>query len=564
MRPETIRAVERDALALALAGAPEAAKALRAYQPSPEHRALWRAFLAADEAGEVTLDTVTAHASGDRAALGALAEVVAHLPRSAPARVADSLAVVARSIEAERSIADARLELDGAQRALASGEVASALAVIDRVAARLAPPPVKPKAPPWLAGWGLMPGEWLDTPPPPREWLLTRDGVPVLARGVVGMLVGRGGMGKSHSLTQLAIAFCAGRRWLDTFDVTDVPGKVVLALAEEDPAEVRRRVYAACAIANLTARELELVRSRLVVLGLAGHRVALVSGGDEIAPTANHAAMLERLAAEPHPLVLLDPLTRWAPGVEGDNDCATAAVQILEQLAHAARGTVIVAHHTSKASRREGESNATDGARGVTGLTDGTRWVAVLESKSDTEGDLTLSVTKTNYAPPVAPVPLIRDTQTGALRAPSSLDVDERKAARARSEREAQDTLEAITLQVVRDQPGIGLAARSAEVRRIAGKATNDRIDAAVRALVSAGEVADDRHGTTHRYSLAGVCRSLPKAATADGGRLPHPTPPPTGEGTAADEPPPSGQLPFAESRSAGKRQTDPNEWGAP
>lgn len=263
-------------------------------------------------------------------------------------------------------------------------------------------------------------GRWLEEAPPPREWLLKRGDQPVLGRGDVGMFVAPGGRGKSYALCDLAISIATGTPWLGAIDVA-CPGRVVLALAEETAEEVRRRLYAVAVARRMTTEEVELAYERIVPLGLRGRVVSLARiDGGTVTPSGVHTEMLRLLSAREYVAVLLDPMSRWAGGVESDNDLATRGIQLFEQLAAAARGTVIVAHHTAKWSRKDGAGDHGSSARGVTAITDGARWQAELQGKDET--DLVLAVTKSNGAPPCEPIRLVREP-SGAIRAMTPAEI---------------------------------------------------------------------------------------------------------------------------------------------
>lgn len=338
-------------------------------------------------------------------------------------------------------------------------------------------------------------GEWLDVEPPPRRWLLQRDQVGVLPRGVVGMLVAPGGRGKTMALVQLAVALATGGRWLGTFQPSS-PGRVVLALAEEDLEEMRRRLFV-CA-RDLGDEERRLAAENIVPLGLAGEQVGLVQHeqGGAVVPSAVHEELVARLSVSEHVAVILDPLSRWAPGVEGDNAGATAAVQALEQLTKSpGLPTVLIAHHNSKWARREGNKAESAGARGVTALFDGVRWEAKL--LGETERDLAFAITKNNYAPATEPVELVRGAG-GYLRPPSSFEVDQRRVEAAA----LADKLKGAVLEVVREQPGCGARALRDVVRERVKGCRLQAVDAAVRELLSDGLLEDRGSSSRRSYHL--------------------------------------------------------------
>lgn len=348
--------------------------------------------------------------------------------------------------------------------------------------------------------------DWLDVEPPPRQWLLKRGTAPVLSRRIVSLLVAPGGRGKTYALVGLALAVATGRPWLDTFDVAHA-GKVILALAEEEIDEVRRRLHGIARSMALSDAERRLALERIVPLGLVGRTVALVDVvGTAVQPSALHGAILELVGAEDHALIILDPLSRWAPHVEADNATATAAITALEELAQASGATVVVAHHTAKWANREGNKAGNSAARGVTGLVDAVRWVGGLDGA--TEDDLRFIVSKSNYAPHGEPVPLVRDPSTGALRPPTSVDLDAARVKAAAELTKRFASLQEAVLDAVRAEPGIGRAGLRKAVRAAVaavgrGGVDNSAVDKATDNLIEEGRLENRREGQRFHYHLA-------------------------------------------------------------
>jgi RecA-family ATPase len=185
--------------------------------------------------------------------------------------------------------------------------------------------------------------------------------------------------------------------------------------------------------AGLTAAEKALVASRIVVAPLMGQAVQLIAPADRYGtepprPTAFAEELRARLEDSPEPwsLVVVDPLSRWAgPDTETDNAAATKFVQLLETFTRAhGNPAVLVAHHNTKASRREGELDDT-GARGASALSDGVRWHAAMRAKTHPEGAhgvgiprmAELRVVKTNYGMPLDETLWLARDEGGWLRA---------------------------------------------------------------------------------------------------------------------------------------------------
>lgn len=282
---------------------------------------------------------------------------------------------------------------------------------------------------------------WPDNPPP-RRWLLRRPADPqetsaleqgFLPLGKVGMLAAGGGAGKTMALAQLAVSVVTGHPWLGHYTVpTESRGSVLLALAEEDAAEVQRRLFEIRRGLGLSAEEWANATRKLLVLPLAGQPVQLIAanegGKPQVTPLFRELRQRLEEAGVDWKLLVLDPLSRWGgPETETDNFAATQFIAAVESLTQV-RGTptVLLAHHTTKAARLGASPNEATAARGASALTDGVRWVANL-LKND--ASLALSLVKTNYTAPAADCPLKRE-EGGLFRA---LTHAEREAAHRRA-----------------------------------------------------------------------------------------------------------------------------------
>lgn len=300
---------------------------------------------------------------------------------------------------------------------------------------------------PFEAKWCWLGSKpYLTERPKARDWLLWRNakndeekdasetisGVGVLPLGKVGMLVAAGGAGKTMALVQLALAVASGTKWLG-LNTLKGGGRVLLALAEEDAEEMHRRIYNAAQAMKLSPEQSDLVKKNIALLPLANTPVAFVrdGGNGDVTRTEVLGALRARLereadeAGEGWRLLVLDPLSRFAGAeAEKDNAAATRFVEAVETLV-AVKGspTVLVAHHTNKLSRVEGQANGAVAARGASGLTDGVRWVANLDT--DVENVAVLRFTKSNYSPPAPSIMVRRLGQYGgALQAMTEADCD--------------------------------------------------------------------------------------------------------------------------------------------
>jgi hypothetical protein len=333
--------------------------------------------------------------------------------------------------------------------------------------------------------------------PPPRKWLLMRPdeetngrGNPlgVLPLGKTGLLVAQGGSGKTIALIQLAIAVATGRRWLDYFHVPK-PGRVVLALAEEDDEELDRRIHDLARGMRLTDAQMHLVEQNVVALALSGVVTALVAqDGKSTVETEVLAYFRRRLGESEWALIVLDTLTRFAGGdTEKDAAQATRFIQSVESLCKVPGSpTVLVAHHTNKISRAEGATTSAANSRGSSALTDGARWVANLDALSDESVKLT--ITKSNYAKAGAPVMLLRDPSNSGC-----LSVENPALARARAEEAAAKAAQerfahvrASILAAIESHPE--LAFRDEVARAVGGRRQD--VLSVLRELMERGDVS--------------------------------------------------------------------------
>ncbi len=289
-----------------------------------------------------------------------------------------------------------------------------------------------PDAPPILQNWTRLAdlGDDLFTAvPPERQWLLRRldkggkHERGVVPLGKVGIFAAAGGVGKTMASLQLALSVATGKPWLGEHGFT-VPakcqGRVLLALGEEEIDEVRRRLFHAAQAMSLTEKDQLLARERVVVLPLAGKHVALTrapnaDGVETDAAKALRDKLHHEAGDEGWRLVVLDPLARFAgPEAEKDNAAATRFIETIEQFCQVkGNPTVLVVHHSAQharggdPSKADPNRDASQLARGATGITDGARFVLTLENERTTINDLRLEriailkAPKTNLSPPL-------------------------------------------------------------------------------------------------------------------------------------------------------------------
>lgn len=347
---------------------------------------------------------------------------------------------------------------------------------------------------------------WLDERPPAQRWLLEQPDPDAngyarqgwLPLGTLGMLAAAGGAGKTMALIQLALCVASGRDWFGMHVAT--PGRVLLALGEEDRDEVHRRVYRAARQLGLTAEERERVAEGVIAAPLAGERLALLERDPAGNLTETEVLRDLRRTLSAHDdwrLVVLDPLTRWAgPDAETDSAHATQTVEAVESLLSApGRPTVLVAHHTTKMSRRDGDSTAV-AARGSGALVDGPRWCATMSpGQVGPLRTVTLEVVKANRSAPGEPVMLVRE-DGGMLRPLREGEADDLQ------DEEREQRLSR-TRERVLSLAAEGSYTSVSQLREAMGGRRND-VQQAVAQLVGRGELAKDSNRAPYR---------LPKAA---------------------------------------------------
>lgn len=279
--------------------------------------------------------------------------------------------------------------------------------------------------------------QWCTVAPPKREFLLfdSRTGAGSLPLGVVAGVVGEGGIGKTTTIVELAVAVATGSVWCGTYIPTQ--GRTLLVLGEEDAPEVQRKVHQAARSHQTRSFE----RGSIVTLPLTGVSSPMIerdrAGNVVDAPFLRWLrSYLDPPGSSPWRLVILDPLSRFAGAdAEKDNAVATRFVEACESIATLTGATVLLSHHTSQASRAPGARVDATAARGVTGLTDGARWIATF-SASTNQGlepeaaqhlgeTVTFAVRKSNYSRKGEPIYLRRDdANAGALIPLDAVDLE--------------------------------------------------------------------------------------------------------------------------------------------
>lgn len=256
---------------------------------------------------------------------------------------------------------------------------------------------------------------------------------PLIRKGIVGMLVGAGGVGKTHALAQLALSLTTGVAWLDKYPIEHL-GYVFLGLGENSESDIHRLLRKI--VNSFSQKEESFFNKNLLREASARLAVSSFTGTDSTfiqheKPTLFYENFLQALKTkepdEGWSCIILDPISRFlGADAETDNAAATRFISLLERISLELKGhpTILFGHHMNKSgiSSRNTDQGA---ARGSSAITDGVRWQANLErtqSEIDNEDSLSEGNTvvfrcvKSNFTKILPPQKLYKD-ETGCLHA---------------------------------------------------------------------------------------------------------------------------------------------------
>ncbi len=182
---------------------------------------------------------------------------------------------------------------------------------------------------------------FLDKRPPDPEMLF--DGCPI---GCVMALCAPPGTGKSTFCSQMLATFAAGSMFFRKWGTN--AARRSLFLSVEDPEDiVRQRVYDAL---HGLPEELQREAAKLVsVPPVFGHVSLFEIQGNTVKPTKNFDDLVELVKGYKPNFLVLDTLSRFCGGVEGDNSAMSEACSYIEEICHENKVmSSMVVHHTGK------------------------------------------------------------------------------------------------------------------------------------------------------------------------------------------------------------------------
>ena len=208
----------------------------------------------------------------------------------------------------------------------------------------------------------------------PRKWIIPR----ILMRNAVTLLLADGSAGKSTLVLTLAAHLAVGAKFFE-FDVLRA-GKSIIYNAEDDLAEMSRRLHAICTFFGF---DFKLVKSRVALLSSDKLEFQLTINSP---PRLNeaHVAPLMRAASDPEvAMVAVDPLLEVHSADENDNTQMRYVMSVLRMIARQTETAVLAAHHTNRSRGLEQRAGSAGAARGGTAIVNSSRVALTLVDPTD-------------------------------------------------------------------------------------------------------------------------------------------------------------------------------------
>ena len=164
-----------------------------------------------------------------------------------------------------------------------------------------------------------------------KEWLIES----IWLAGATGIIGGQPKLWKSWMCLEMAVSTASGTPFLGRFAVKDT-GPTLVYMAEDDAADIRKRVDGICTYRGLDVNtlDLSLITSNRLYLDDEMDREKLRHTIEHVGPK----------------LLVLDPLVRLHRGNENDSRDISALLGFLRELQRQYGCAVVLAHHANKRS----------------------------------------------------------------------------------------------------------------------------------------------------------------------------------------------------------------------
>jgi hypothetical protein len=212
--------------------------------------------------------------------------------------------------------------------------------------------------------------------PPPMDEILRG-----LTPGMVGVILGTGGIGKSMLVLYIAYAVGCVATGLDPLGCLlppgiHEPGRIVYLAGEDGEDALWRRLFAFAGSFPEAERAAIVERMHEVVdiAPLVGEAPTLLDHNNLLVESALEDV---REAVRGSRAAVIDPLRQFHAGDENDNGAMTLLSKALSKIAVEEKCAIILVHHFSKTGVREGDDGVT-ASRGAIAISDNARWSMTL------------------------------------------------------------------------------------------------------------------------------------------------------------------------------------------
>ena len=363
-----------------------------------------------------------------------------------------------------------------------------------KVAKKTTPPTAPVASGDFFRDLQWSPSRFVDAPPPIP---MVIEGF--MPRGIVALMYSAGGVGKSTLSLSMSVRIAVASKYATTFLNYAVNGGRVVIVTAEDPDLILNRRY--ISIVQQLADELDVtlhalradIEENLSIVSTFGKAVQLFRLGVDgsISCTDFYTSLSACLGEmEGLQLVIIDTKTRYSPGEGGGNVTATQEVSFYEGIALHTGASVMLMHHTNKASRNGSQTGA-QAYRDASGLFDAARacWFLQPLKKDQMSGldeeerkkYLCLENAKNNYLAMSDDIILLREGFEYTVQ--SNTPKISREVKKERLRQEAYD----VVLRIVQEADGETHTAAVLRVGKGSYNISRDRITSALTDAVEDG-----------------------------------------------------------------------------